>query len=151
MPFVFRPIIDHNGALYELPRPILSLRVQHAWDFARFKVPMLEGEFTVGPSRQGATIAISGQLGTQAGLLKSDEEAMFEELGRLHDALHVGAADAWYSFFLYYDTASAIYRRFDHCTTARFEYDLSDPHLFTYSAVIVADLPGIQTDLPTLP
>jgi hypothetical protein len=66
---------------------VLSLRVHDAWDFDRFKVPLADGDFTVGHSRQGVDIAIEGQIGTQAGALKADEQAMLAAIADLRDAL----------------------------------------------------------------
>ncbi len=146
--FLFKPALWRGGELYELPRPITSLRVQDAWDYARFKVPLAAGDVTAGHSRNGVDIAIEGRLAAQAGDLKLDEAAMFTALEQLRTRLHVSAAGAFFELFLYHDPATSTYRSFRQCCTTRFEYDLSDARLFTYSAVIHAADPTIHTGPP---
>ena len=46
---------------------------------------------------------------------------------------------------LYHDTGSGQSRYFEKCTTVRFESDLSDPRLFTYSVLIHASSPDLVT------
>lgn len=145
MAFTFKPAIYRDAILYELPRPVVSVRVREAWDFEQFKVPLAEGDFVVGHSRNGVEIALEGQVGTQAGALKATEEAMFAELEQLRAMLSVGSPEESYAFFLYHDAASGTYRHFKRCTTVRFDYDLSDPHLFAYSVGIHAEDPVIYT------
>ena len=146
MAFTFKPAVLKNAELYELPRPVVSVRIQDGWDYERFKVPLLDGDFAVGHSRQGIDIAIEGRIGTQAGGLRTSEAAMFAEIEKLRSMLNVGSSAEKYSFFLYHDAGSGTYRRFGSCSTVRFESDLSDAHLFAYSAVIHADDPVIYTD-----
>lgn len=143
MAFTFKPAILRNAVLYELPRPVVRVRIRDAWDFEQFKVPLADGDFVVGHSRQGVEIALDGQIGTQAGALKATEEAMFAELEQLRSKLSVDSPADEYLFFLYHDAASGTYRHFKRCTTAQFEYDISDPHLFAYSVVIHAEDPVI--------
>ncbi|MEX0701186.1 MAG: hypothetical protein WD069_03745 [Planctomycetales bacterium] len=148
MPFTFRPAIYRNAALYELPRPIDVLRLQDGWDFDRFHVPLADGDVTLGHSQQGLDIALEGRIGTQAGALRASEQAMFDEIAALRSALGVGAGEGPFELFLYYDEASETYRKFKSCSTVRFESDLSDPHLFAYSAVIHADDPAVYATGP---
>ena len=143
MAFTFKPAIYRDAVLYELPRPVVSVRVRDVWDFEQFKVPLADGDFVVGHSRDGVEIALEGQIGTQAGALKATEETMFAALEELRSKLSVGSPDETYLLFLYHDVASGTYRHFKKCTTVRFDYDLSDPHLFTYSVVIHAEDPVI--------
>ena len=145
MAFTFKPAIYRDAMLYELPRPVVSVRVREAWDFDQFKVPLAEGDFVVGHSRNGVEISLEGQIGTQAGALKATEQAMFAELEQLRAKLNVGSPQETYLFFLYHDAASGTYRHFKRCTTVRFDYDLSDPHLFSYSVGIHAEDPVIYT------
>ncbi|MFG0333627.1 MAG: hypothetical protein ACF8TS_09725 [Maioricimonas sp. JB049] len=146
--FQFKPAIWRTGTLYELPRPIRSLRIQDEWDFQRFKVPLVAGDLTVGSSREGVDIIVSGQIGSQSGELRLTEADMFTELEALRSALNQAADDDPYEFFLYHDPGDATYRSFRDCTTVRFEYDLSNQALFTYSAVIHAGDPMIYAEAP---
>ncbi len=148
MAFVFKPAIYKNAALYELPRPVTSLRLRDGWDFERFKVPLASGESLVGHSRQGVAITLAGAIAFQAGTLKTSEEQMFEELEDLRDAFSVTSSDEKYEFFLYHDATSGVYRKLQNCTTVKFEFDLSDENQLVYSAEIFADDPDILTSAP---
>lgn len=145
----FKPAIWRDGTLYELPRPIRSLRIQDEWDFTRFKVPLVDGDLTVGRSRDGVDIVIAGQIGSQAGTLRLTEAEMFAELEALRAALNPLPDDEPYEFFVYHDPSAGTYRSFRRCSTVRFEYDLSNHALFEYSAVIHADDPTIFHDAPS--
>ena len=147
--FIFKPAIWKNSTLYELPRPVLALRIQDSWDFEEFKVPLAGGDFQEGRSLNGVDISIEGQCGSQAGQLKADEEQMFAELEALRSALDPSSPDEAFELFLYHDPSSATYRSFRGCSSARFEYDLSSPHLFTYSALVHAADPTIYATAPT--
>jgi len=149
MMFRFKPAVWDGAALYELPRPVTTVRIQDSWDFARFKVPLDAGDSVAGRSLNGVDIAIEGEIGTQAGALKAGEEAMFVEIAALRAALAADAPAASYELFLYHDPASATYRSFRNCTTVRFECDLSDARLFVYSAVIHASDPTMYTAAPS--
>ena len=148
MAFVFKPSIWKNAGLFELPRPVTSLRVQDAWDYDDYKIPLADGDVLVGRSQRGVDVAVEGQVGTQGGALKPSEEAMFEALEALRSALAAGDPDDTYDFFLYYDAASNEYRHFKKCTTVRFDSDLSNPHLFEYSLLIHAEDPVLYTSGP---
>lgn len=147
--FLFKPALWRNGLLYELPRPITSLRIQDSWDYAKFKVPLRDGDFAAGPSRNGVDIALEGQIGSQGGALTLDEAAMFLTLEMLRERLHVDDPADSYEFFLYHDPASGTYRSFRHCLTTRFEYDLTDPRLFTYSLVVHAADAALYSAAPS--
>lgn len=146
--FLFKPAIWRDSELFELPRPIIVLRIQDSWDFARFKVPLLDGDTLTGHSRGGVDVSLEGQVAAQAGDLKLTEAAMFAALESLRAALDVSGTDDLYQLFLYHDAGSATYRSLKSCSTVRFEYDLSDKRLFTYSAVIHAADPQIYTTAP---
>ncbi len=147
--FVFKPAVWKNSTLYELPRPVVSLRIQDSWDFEEFKVPLLDGDFLEGRSLAGVDISINGQSGTQAGQLQVGEEQMFAELESLRSVLDASTPEETYELFIYHDASSATYRSFRECSSVRFEYDLSSPHLFTYSALVHASDPTIYTAAPT--
>ena len=146
MTFVFKPAVLSGETLFELPRPVTSLRLQDAWDFEQFKVPLADGDEVAGHSRQGVDVFLEGQIGTRAGALKPGEAEMFAEIENLRSALHVGAPDEKYTLFLYHDSGTSTYRHLKSCSTVRLEYDLSDKHLFTYSAVIHAEDPVVYTE-----
>lgn len=148
MSFLFQPGLYRQSTLFFLPRPVTVLRVQEGWDFQQFKVPLKAGDVHVGHSRQGIDILIEGQCGSQDGALKLTEEEMFVSLEALRSALDVTSDDDKFEFFPYYDSGSATYRKYKACSAVRLEYDLSSPHLFTYSATIHADDPTIYTTGP---
>jgi len=146
--FRFKPAVWDGGVLYELPRPVIAVRIQDSWDFARFKVPLAAGDALAGRSANGVDIAIEGEIGTQAGALKAGEESMFAAIETLRTALATDDPDATYELFLYHDVATATYRSFRGCTTVRFECDLSESKLFVYSALIHASDPTIYAVAP---
>lgn len=146
--FQFRPSIVRASSLYELPRPITSLRVQDAFDFSKWKVPLVAGDLLIGHTASGVDIAIEGQIASQAGQLQLTEAQMFQTLEGLRTAVQSTQPDDRYRLFLYLDSATATYRSFRNCATVRFEYDLSQKHLFTYSLVVHASNPTIETTAP---
>ena len=148
MALTFNPAIYRDTLLYELPRPIDSLRVRDSWDFQTFKIPMADGNTIVGGSRKGVEIVVEGRIGSQAGTLKLTETDMYQEIKDLRNALDVPETTDTYSFFLYYDATVGLYRKFKSCLTIRFEFDLSDEKLYSYSAVIYAADPRVYTGGP---
>jgi hypothetical protein len=148
MTFIFSPAIYRDSELWKLPRPVTSLRIQEAWDFERFKVPLADGDTHVGHSKQGIDIAIDGQFGSQDGTTKISEAEMFAVLEVLRSKLDVSDESEKFEFFLYYDGGSGTYRKFRECSAVRLEYDLSSPHLFSYAAIVHADDPNIYTTAP---
>ena len=148
MAFTFKPAIYDGVSLYELPRPILAVRIHDAWNFEQLKVPLADGDTLTGHSFQGTEISLDGQLGTQAGTLKASESDMFQEMETLRGVLDVSADAEKYEFFLYHEAASATYRKFKSCSTVRFNWDLSNKTLFTYALLIHAEDPVIYTTAP---
>jgi len=148
MSFVFQPGLYKSSSLYFLPRPITALRVTEGWDFQQFKIPLKAGDVHVGHSRDGITILVEGQLGSQDGDLKLSEAEMFSALETLRESLEVTSDADKFEFFLYYDASSSTYRKHKNCSVVRFEYDLSNPHLFSYSATLHADDPTIYSTGP---
>ncbi|MAT14604.1 MAG: hypothetical protein CMJ46_04965 [Planctomyces sp.] len=143
----FRPGIYRGGELYELPRPVRSVRLQEGWDFEQFKVPLRDGDKVTGHSRRGVEILLEGEVGSQGGTLKISEAEMLETILELRALLDVDDDGSKYSLILYRDLEADVYRRFKKCTTVEFEYDLSQPQLFTYSLIVHAEDPVIyQTD-----
>lgn len=149
MAFTFRPAIYDSGGFYELPRPVTRLRVRDGWDYAEFKVPLLDGDFRVGGSRDGVDISVEGRVGTQGGVLLADEGAMFAAADELRGRLD-GPASGGFEFFIYYDAGSGTYRKFKSCTTTRLETDLSEASLFTFSLAVHAEDPVIYATGPGL-
>lgn len=146
--FSFRPSLVRPDAVFELPQPVTSVRVQDAFDFAKLKAPQMTGDMLVGHSSSGVDIAIEGQIGSHAGNLRLSEEQMFLTLESLRQAVHSASPIDRYRLFLYFDPATATYRSFRDCMTVRFEYDLSRKQLFTYTLVIHASRPAIETTPP---
>ncbi|MEZ6056551.1 MAG: hypothetical protein R3C01_07590 [Planctomycetaceae bacterium] len=140
---IFKPAIRRNDLLFELPRPVVSLRIQDSWDFARFKVPQFDGDFLTGHSQNGVDVSIEGRIGSQGGELTLTEGQMFAALEALREALSVQGDDDTFEFFLYHDAESQTFRSLRGVSTVRFEYDLSDKHLFTYSLTLHAADPTI--------
>lgn len=146
--FHFRPSIIRPNSIYELPRPVTSLRVQDAFDFAKWKVPLVAGDMLIGHTASGVDISLEGQIASLAGQLQLTEEQMFLTLEGLRTAVQSATPDDRYRLFLYFDPASATYRSFRDCATVRFEYDLSRKFLFTYSLTIHANSPTIESTAP---
>jgi hypothetical protein len=147
--FRFKPAVWKDSTLYELPRPVTSVRIQDSWDFARFKVPLAAGDTVAGRSANGVDIALEGEIGSQGGIVTAGEQSMFAAIEALRSALAADQPDQMYELFVYHDAASATYRSFRGCTTVRFECDLSTSQLFTYSALIHASDPVIYTSPPS--
>ncbi|MEM7810390.1 MAG: hypothetical protein AAF532_02790 [Planctomycetota bacterium] len=147
MSFVFRPAIYDGSALYELPRPVTRLRVQDSWDSADFKVPLRDGDFRAGLSRDGIEISVEGQVATQAGVLLADEGAMFSAVAELRERLDT-QGDGRFEFFIYHDTTSSTFRKFKSCSAGRTEADLSSARLFSYSLLIHAEDSRLYTTGP---
>ena len=148
MSFTFKPSIYKDASLYELPQPVLVVRIQDAWDFEQIKVPLAAGDVLTGHSQQGVGISVEGRIGSKTGTPRALEQAMFEGIEELRTALNVSATDDKYDFFLYHDESTSTYRHFKSCSTVRFDYDLSDKNLFSYSIVIHAEDPVIYTTAP---
>lgn len=146
--FHFRPSIVRPDSTYELPRPIVSLRVLDAFDFAQWKVPLVAGDLVIGHTPSGVDISIEGQIASQAGQFRLSEEQMFVTLEELRTAVRSASPDETYRFFMYFDPVTSTYRSFRGCTTVRFEYDLTQKWLFTYSLVIHASLPQMESTPP---
>ena len=148
MAFLFQPGVYRDGSIYLLPRPVTRFRVSERWDYQQFKVPLKAGDVHVGHSRDGIDLLIEGQFGSQDGDLKLSEEAMFDALEALRSSLDVTSDNDKFEFFTYYDSDSTTYRKYKNCSAVRLEFDLSSPHLFTYSATLHADDSTIHSTAP---
>ncbi|QDU78984.1 hypothetical protein Pla110_06880 [Polystyrenella longa] len=144
----FRPAIYQGGELYELPRPVRSVRLQEGWDFEQFKVPLRDGDQVTGHSQRGVEILLEGEVDSQGGKLKVSEVDMLETILSLRGLLDVDGESSKYSLVLYRDVETDGYRRFKKCSTVEFEYDLSRPQLFTYSLIVHAEDPVIYLTDP---
>lgn len=142
----FGPTLIRDSGTYELPRPILAFNLRDAWDFESFKVPFRDGESLTGHSRNAVDITIDGQIGSQSGQLRLDEQAMFETLEDLRAALHVSGPEQTFLLSLYQDQ-DGFHRYFSNCTTVRLDSDLSNKHLFNFSIQIRAADPTIHHGL----
>ncbi len=142
----FQPAIYRDGVLYALPRPVSRLRVQESQDFEQFKVPLRAGDELVGRSSRGIDVLIEGQVGTQGSELLSSEAQMFEELSAFREACLGNGPEETFELIFYQNDEST--RKYRGCTCVRFESDLSNPHLFTYSLTIHVEDPRLWTGLP---
>ena len=142
--FTFAPTIIRGSTFFELPRPIVSLRLSDAWDFQRFKVPLRDGDTITGHSRNGSEIRLEGQIGSHAGQIQPDEAAMFATMEALRGSLHVASPADVFILSLYHDELGQ-HHYFQDCTTTRLELDLSEKHLFNFSVQIHAANPSLQT------
>jgi len=143
--WVFRPAIWTGGALTELPRPVTSFSHSGFVDFEKFKTPLADGDVVTGHSRNGVDLQVEGEFGSVAGTLKIDEPTMLQAVMTLRGLLHVDSAADRYGLVLYYDSATGQSRYFQQCTTVRFDCDLSNPALFTYSILIHSSAPTLVT------
>lgn len=146
--FLFRPSIVRPTSVFELPRPVTSVRIQDSFDYSKLKAPRVTGDIIVGHTPSGVDIALEGQFGSHVGAPRLTEEQMFLTLESLRLAVHSANPEDRYRLFLYFDPEAATYRSFQDCVTVRFEYDLSKPRLFTYSLVVHASRPEIQQTGP---
>jgi hypothetical protein len=144
---LFQPALWRPPTLFDLPRPVTRLRIQDAWDIERFKVPLIDGDTLLGHSRNGVDVSLEGQIGSRDGSLLLDEPSMLAALEDLRATLDVNGDDDLYELVLYRDPDTDEVRSLRRCSTVRFEYDLSDKQLFTYSIVIHASDPVIYTEL----
>lgn len=145
--FPFRPAIERDGDLYELPRPIASLVFNDVWDGERFKTLLVDGDTTVGTTRNGVNLTLKGEIGSVGETILTPGE-MFELLAELRANLHVGPDDAKFRFFLYHDAETETYRFFESCTASRLKTDLSNPKSFRFELLIHADDPVLYDELP---
>jgi hypothetical protein len=144
----FQPAIYDGETFHDLPRPVLSVRVREAWDFERRKVPLADGDESVGHSRDGVEIVVSGRIGPTAADPGATGLDLLAAVESLRQVLHVGGASAKYDFYLEHDATAGTYRHFKSCSTVRLEYDLSDKSLLEYTAVIHADAPTLYATGP---
>ena len=143
--WVFQPAIWKAGSLWHLPRPVTAIRLADSWDFEKYKTPLADGDMVTGQSRNGVDLQIEGQVGHVAGSLRLDENAMLLAMLNLRSRLDVENPAGRFRLVLYHDSASGQSRYFEKCTTVRFESDLSDPRLFTYSVLVHASSPDLVT------
>ncbi len=147
--WIFQPAIWKGGVLTQLPRPVTAIRLSDSWDFEKYKTPLADGDMVTGQSRNGVDVQLEGQVGHVAGSLRLDENAMLLAMLNLRTRLDVDNAAGRFSLVLYHNTTSGESRYFEKCTTVRFESDLSDPRLFTYSVLVHASSPELATGLLT--
>ena len=143
--WVFQPSIWKMGSLWQLPRPVTAIRLADSWDFEKYKTPLADGDVVTGQSRNGVDIQLEGQVGHVAGSLRLDENAMLLAMLNLRSRLDVENPAGRFRLVLYHDATSGQSRYFEKCTTVRFESDLSDPRLFTYSVLVHASSPDLVT------
>ena len=143
--WVFHPAIWKGSVLTALPRPVTSLRIADSWDFEKFKTPLADGDQVTGHSRNGVDVQVEGQFGARAGIVTIDEAAMLQAVVDLRTLLDVNGAPDRFGLVLYHNPSTGQSRLFEKCTAVRFESDLSDPSLFTYSLLVHASSPDLVT------
>jgi hypothetical protein len=143
--WTFQPAVWKGGVLTSLPRPVTALRLSDSWDFERYKTPLADGDVVTGHSRNGVDVLLEGQIGSVSGMLILDEPAMMQAVIDLRGLLDVDNAAGRFGLVLYHNAITGQSRLFEKCTTTRFESDLSDPTLFTYSLLAHASSPDLVT------
>ena len=146
MALKFNPTILKQGVYHELPGPITKLQIQDRWDWSRYKVLLEDGDGIAGTSRNGVEITIAGQIASQAGEVLLQEEEMFEEIEQLRSLLDT-SSEMKFSFFLYRDESTNTYRYFENCSVSRFQYNLNRADLYSYTLLLHAENPVLQTTL----
>ncbi len=142
MGMMLRPAVRTAGPWYELPGPITGCRIQESWDAERFKVPLRAGDQVAGLSRNGIDVTLRGAVGKRGEAAAFTEQAMWDTLLELREKLDV-AGETKFELRLLADGDRA--DLLTGCTTTRFEYDLSNPSLFSYSVQIHATSAEVVT------
>ena len=145
--WIFQPAIWKSGLLTQLPRPVTAIRLADSWDFDKYKTPLADGDMVTGQSRNGVDVQLEGQIGHVAGSLRLDENAMLLAMLNLRSRLDVENSAGRFGLVLYHNTTTGQSRYFEKCTTVRFESDLSDPRLYTYSLLVHASSPDLVTGI----
>lgn len=142
----FRPKIGRGEEIYELPRPVSLVGLKETWDAERFKTLLVDGDTSVGSTRNGVDITVSGVIGSTESALMTPAE-LFAALADLREQVHVGPDDVKYRFFLLHDADASLYQFFQACSTVRLETDFRHMTAIQYRLVIHADDPMIYDDL----
>ncbi|TWT35052.1 hypothetical protein KOR42_52680 [Thalassoglobus neptunius] len=145
--FTFYPAVHRSGTLTELPRPVVNFRVLDSWDYQKLKVPLQDGEHVQGHSRDGTMINIEGQIGMHSGQPRLSESDMLASLDETRNVLDVNAESGSFRFILFRNQSNGTYRYFEECCATRFEFDLSNHSLYTYSVSIYAANPLLHESL----
>lgn len=145
-----QPVLYQNAQLHQFPDPVTNVRIRGSWDFAKFKIPLKDGDTIAGRSQHGVEILIEGQVRSQAGETKLSQSEMLAELEALRTVLDASSSQGTYSLFLFHDTTTPFYRKFKSCSTVRFEFDITNNTLFSYSTFIHSEDPTIYTTAPGL-
>jgi hypothetical protein len=150
------PAIYHSSfGVYILPRPVITLDPKWTQDSDPKKVPKLAGGFTYGFSWNPVKIHVAGQFNISAGttpLVGSTESDKITELQSMVTKLSnvISSADAFYEFFMFYNSGTGVYLKFKSCWTEAFMPQLGDGDRTTwpYQIDIVANDPVLYTTAP---
>lgn len=145
MSLLFSPGIFANEIFSPLPAPITRLQIQDHWDFDRYQVLFTDGDHTRGISRAGVDLTITGSVASVGGVSLLNEEAMFNAIENLRDSLKQ-QADELFTFYLFRQQTNQTCRYFRECSVTRFQYDLSQPELYSYALTLHADDPVIYQE-----
>lgn len=150
MAITWKPAIYKNSTLVQLPRPVRELQYGIAWDFRQSKIPLLDGQSSVGHSKNGRTVSISGEFAIQAGTPKLTEEDMFNLMTTFEALLDVSQASDKYEFFSHHDATLGTYRKLKNCFPTRLTTSFGDGDriAFTYAAEIMSEDSTIYTTAP---
>lgn len=142
----FQPAIVRGEDVYQLPRPVTQVALKETWDSERFKTLLVDGDTTVGSTRNGVEITVTGSIGSLDAETFTPVE-MFAALAELRAQVHAGPDEEdKYRFDIYRDAGSATTRYFQSCSTVRLETDVSNAAAFRYRLVIHADDPQIYEE-----
>ena len=139
----FQPVIERDGELYDLPRPVFDISLKDTWDSERFKTLLFDGDTVVGSTRNGVDFSVTGEIGSPPDASPLTSGELFAALLELQTKLHVGPDDAKYRFYFIRDAETSMYRYVQSCTTVRMETDLSNVAAFRYRIEIHAEDPTI--------
>ncbi len=144
MSLKFSPGVLWGGGFYELPRPVNRVQIQDHWDYSRYQVLLNDGDATRGLSRKGVDINVSGNIASQSGDLLVSEAEMFAAIEELRQ-IFCSQAESLFVFYLYRDAVSKMSRYFQKCSVSRFQYDISQPELYSYTLTLHADDPVLYS------
>lgn len=142
----FQPKIGRGEDIYALPRPVSLVGLKETWDAERFKTLLVDGDTSVGSTRNGVDLTVTGVIGSTEATPMTPAE-LFAALAQLRDQVHVGPDDAKFRFFLLHDADASLYQFFQACSTVRLETDFTHTTTIRYRLVIHADDPMIYDDL----
>jgi hypothetical protein len=151
MAWTWEPAIYKGGTLFELPKPVKSLVVKHGWHFETTKVPLADGQFTDGHSKQGVSIFVQGELGSEVGVGNlTTAQLQFERLEAWTTRLDVVSAGTDKYEFVIWNDKSSVYRKYKDVSCVDLTFDIGDDKhvIHPYTINLFAEDPTIYTTAP---